>query len=496
MKLNQLIKNLPFKVKGNKTKEIKGILIHSKKVFPGCLFVAMRGNAVDGHNFIHEAVLNGATAVLLEKTIPWLPKHVTQIVADDPRLYIATLASRFYQHPSRSLEVIAITGTNGKTSCCWYVQQIAHQLGLSMGRCGTLGADTTRQLYDSALTTPDSVELHRILAETAQNGADGLVLEASSQGLVQKRLEEVELDTAIFTNLSEDHLDYHKSMEAYAKAKSHLFTLLQKSSKKNKQAVAFLQTPHFDEVVAPCKDHLFTFGIGEGDLKISEIVHRGERLQFYLETAKQRAQVCCDLAGEHSALNIAASISHFLLKGYTLSQCAEACSSLLPPLGRMQRVHNQLGIDLFIDFAHSPDALKRTLATIKEAYNKKITLVFGCGGDRDKEKRPLMGKVAVELADRVFVTSDNPRHEDPLAIIDDICAGAGSQDTIYRQPDRRKAIQEAIGATAPGELLLVAGKGHETHQIIGDLKMRFNDAEVCQELLHGDFSSNQESSQL
>lgn len=488
MKLNHLIKNLPFKTKGSKTKEIKGILIHSKKVFPGCLFVAMRGAVVDGHNFIHEAVLNGAHAVLLEKTIPWLPKHVTQIVADDPRPHIATLADRFYSSPSKALQVIAITGTNGKTSCCWYIQQIAHQLGMSMGRCGTLGADTTRQLYDSGLTTPDSIEIHRILAETAQNGADGLVLEASSQGLIQKRLEEVHIDTAIFTNLSEDHLDYHKTMQAYAEAKSHLFTLLQRSCKKKKRAIAFLQSPYMDVVTAPCKDLLFTYGIDDGDLRVSSIRHRDEKLRFLLETDHERAEVECDLAGEHSALNVAASISHFLLNGYSLQECAKACRSLVPPLGRMQRVQNQLGIDLFIDFAHSPDALKRTLATIKEAYHKKITLVFGCGGDRDKEKRPLMGDVATQLADRVFVTSDNPRHEDPDRIIDDICKGVRFPEKITREPDRRKAIKKAIEMAKPGEVLLIAGKGHETHQIVGDLKMRFNDAEVCQELLHGELS--------
>lgn len=484
MKLSQLIKAIPLKVKGNKSREIKGIMIHSKRVYPGCLFIAFRGAKLDGHNYIHEAVQNGAHAVMLEKAIPWLPKQVTQLVLPDPRRYVALLSSRFYDAPSKKLQVYAVTGTNGKTSCCWFMQQIAHHVGWSMGRTGTLGCDTTRQLYDSNLTTPDSVELQRILAEAAQNGADAMSIEASSQGLHQQRLDHVDLDGALFTNLSQDHLDYHATMQAYAKAKARLFELLGESSKKERHAIIHADDPYSDVMQRACAMKPFTFGIKEGDLRLEAIEHHQGKLEFDLLYEEKRHRVKTQLVGAHNALNIAASIAPFLLKGVKMEELIEACRSLCAPLGRLQRIHSAKNVHLFIDYAHTPEALRQTLQTLKSAFGSRIIVVFGCGGDRDQEKRPLMGSIAAQEADCVIITSDNPRHECPNKIIDDIYRGVKDVNKVQRICERKEAIAKALTVAKRGDLILIAGKGHETYQVIGDLKTRFNDAEVCEQLLH------------
>lgn len=484
MKLNQLTKNLNLRIQGPKSQIIKGIMIHSKKVYPGCLYIACKGKKFDGHNFIHEALANGACAVVLQNPIPWLGKDITQLIHPDPHSLISTLASRFYQNPSLELNVIAITGTNGKTTCCCFIQQIAKLLGVKFARIGTLGYDTTKQLYDSELTTPDNIELQRLMRESVKNGADGLVLEATSQALDQARLDNIAFDYAIFTNLSDDHLDYHQTREHYLQSKAKLFELLEQSSKKKKAAFAYAEDPDYVKVTQSFKGQLTRYGIRQGELNLSSLEYQNGQLHFKIHYKNESIFVKTKLIGMHNALNILAAISPFLYEGKSLSELKPAIELLKSPPGRLQEVGKTPNGPIFVDFAHTPDALDKTLKTIKDAFPEmKISLVFGCGGDRDPTKRATMGSIAQKLADKIIITNDNPRHEDPGKIAKEILAGCKKQEGLEVILDRKTAIAQAIATQESCQVIVIAGKGHESYQITGDRKIRFNDAEICQEIM-------------
>jgi UDP-N-acetylmuramoyl-L-alanyl-D-glutamate--2,6-diaminopimelate ligase len=456
------------------------------------IFVAIQGTKVDGHDFIEEAIRNGATLIIAMRPVV---ASVPVIVVKDTRAALSKLVSRFYGNPSDELQVIGITGTNGKTTTNWLIHYALNLIGARSVRIGTLGfalpGAAAEIEGETGLTTPDAETLQGVLRWGINNGAKGAVLEVSSHALSQHRAADLEFDVAVFTNLTRDHLDFHETEENYKEAKWRLFELLEKSKKRTRVGVI-----NIDDAVGrefhqrALKLHgvrVITFGRGvDATLRIllESQSFDGSRIKYSFNGAN--FEVEGRFIGAHNAENIAATLGALLGLGYPLSGILAAIKDLPAVPGRLEPVNLSPNFGVFVDYAHTPDALMRVLNALRPLTPGKLSVLFGCGGNRDKGKRPLMRKIATDLADRVIVTSDNPRLESPADIISDIMAGAASselQKTIT-EIDRRLGIRRAIEELRKGDVLLVAGKGHEDYQIVGDVKYPFLDAAVLKEEFH------------
>jgi UDP-N-acetylmuramoyl-L-alanyl-D-glutamate--2,6-diaminopimelate ligase len=461
---------------------VKNITSDSRKVLPGSLFLAYPGDTSDGRKFIADAIKNGASAVLWDsEDFEWNAdwdienKPIKQL-----RLQAGSIASQFYQNPSEKLWMIGVTGTNGKTSISQWLSQCFNYLGNKTAVIGTLGNGLPNQLSPTTNTTPDAVLLQAMLADYVKQEVKTVAMEVSSHGLQQGRVRGVNFEVAVLSNLTRDHLDYHGSFEEYAAAKRRLFV-------ENDLKCAVLNCDDdfgslLEEELTKAGTPVMSYGIDRGVVRATELHFEATHFVFYALTPNGSAPVKANLIGRFNVYNVLAVLATLLASKVSLDDAIEAISHIQSAPGRMQQLG---GGDLplvVVDYAHTPDALEKVLSTLKEQASSKLICVFGCGGNRDVGKRELMGKVASHIADAVVVTSDNPRDEDPDKIIQDIVAGM--QGNFAVEADRAKAITVGILSAKPGDIVLIAGKGHEDYQEIANKKHPFSDLEHAQSVLN------------
>ncbi|MGM0662965.1 MAG: UDP-N-acetylmuramoyl-L-alanyl-D-glutamate--2,6-diaminopimelate ligase [Thermodesulfobacteriota bacterium] len=499
MKLGRLIEDLEGVelLRGDADCRILGLAYDSRLVRPGFMFVAVRGHAQDGHAFLSDAVDRGAVALVAE-AFPDKPCDATLIRVPDARAALSALAARFYDYPYRDMEVVAITGTNGKTSTSYILESILHAAGAGPGVIGTINyryGDTRRS---APVTTPESLDLMAMLREMADHGVSHAVMEVSSHALEQGRVRGCPMRVVVFTNLSRDHLDYHSGMDAYFKAKSMLFRPWDEGGVSGEgPAVINLDDPRGGELASLCTRPVRTYGLQRHCEVRAEILSEDrDGFRARLLAPEGECTILSSLIGRINLYNILAAAAAALSLGVEMDAVASGIEGVRFIPGRLERVENRRGLSLFVDYAHTPDALHKALEAVRPLVRGRLITVFGCGGDRDRGKRPEMGVLAGRLSDLVFVTSDNPRTENPLEIIDQVEKGVRAsglsrlenksdlQDTregYMVEPDRRRAIRRAVAAAVPEDLLLIAGKGHEDYQILGTERVHFDDREEAAE---------------
>ncbi|MEX0921915.1 MAG: UDP-N-acetylmuramoyl-L-alanyl-D-glutamate--2,6-diaminopimelate ligase [Rhodovibrionaceae bacterium] len=459
------------------TLEIDGLTADSRRVAEGFLFAALPGSRADGRAYIGEALARGASAVLAPEgtTLEAAGRPVALLTAENPRRALAEMAAAFYKHQPR--EIAAITGTNGKTSVAVYTQQIWQALGLEAASLGTLGLLPARDYAPAALTTPDPVELQACLARLAADGVDHLAMEASSHGLDQYRLHGVRVTAAAFTNLSHDHLDYHHDMESYLAAKARLFTeILQPGG----TAVLNADIPEFESLRGQAAARgltVWSYGRAGKELRLVGAEPKHDGLDCRFDLFGQPHDFSLSMAGRFQAMNVLAALGLAVACGAELQKTIASLPSLSGVPGRMERIgETPAGGQVIVDYAHTPNALETVLEAARAHTPGKLWVIVGCGGDRDRAKRPLMGGIAQRLADRAIVTDDNPRSENPAAIRAEMLAAAPNAEEIG---DRGEAIRRGVAALGPGDSLVIAGKGHETGQTVGGTVFPFDDRDVA-----------------
>ncbi len=453
----------------------------SRQVGAGDLFVAYPGESADGRDYIEQAIARAAAAVLWEREQGrWADEwHVPNIGVSGLRGQVSEIAGEFYGHPSQRLWMIGVTGTNGKTSCSHWLAQCLTKLQRKAAVIGTLGNGFPSALSEAINTTPDPIVLQARLAEYLQQGAAAVAMEVSSHGLAQGRVNGIKFDVAVLTNLSRDHLDYHGSMELYAAAKAQLFDWPQLACTVLNADDAFGAQLAREQVAKGRR--VLTYGIENGDVTSTALRLDEAGVKMSIASPWGAVQVSAPVLGRFNAYNALAVLAALLASDVPLNAAAAALREIRAVPGRMQQLGGGEQPLVVVDYAHTPDALEKVLASLREQCRGRLLCVFGCGGNRDKGKRPLMGEVVSRLADSAIVTSDNPRHEEPRAIIGEIVSGMAGNYRI--EEDRAAAIDNAIREARPGDIVLLAGKGHEAYQQIGDNKLPFSDSEVAQRVL-------------
>lgn len=477
---------LKSKIVGRPDTEFNSITTDSRRVTTGSLFIAIRGYTVDGHRFVAAAKAAGATAALVEELVPDV--DLAQVVVPDTKRASAIVADYFYGHPSRQLKVIGVTGTNGKTTVTHLIEKILQDAGFRTGLLGTIGKRIAGVTTDVVNTTPEAVEVHAVLAEMVEAQCNYAVMEVSSHALELGRVAGVRYHTAVHTNVTQDHLDFHGTMDKYRAAKGKLFSRLGNSFGGNRGEMTYGVLNADDNTFSYFTEQLvgefISYGIDEeADVQATDVVVTASGVSFHVVTLWGEADVRLQLTGRFNVYNALAAIAVCLIEAIPLNNIVAALESLPGIPGRLERVLGHHDFSVLIDYSHTPDSLDNALSTIGEFAGKRIITVVGCGGDRDKGKRPLMARVAVDHSHLVFLTSDNPRTEDPERILDDMEEGVRSANNYRRITDRRGAIEAAITEAEPGDVILIAGKGHETYQIIGRNKIHFDDREVAKEAI-------------
>ena len=467
-------------------REITGVKLDSRKVTSGDLFIACQGVSVNGCDYIEAAIAAGAVAVVWESIPKVYPLQIARIhdadsgvpviAAENLKEQVGVIASRFYGHPSRKMNVIGVTGTNGKTSCSHFLSQVLNKES-SCGLIGTLGYGLYGDLKETNMTTPDPVSLQSFLKELLDSGAENVVMEVSSHGLDQGRVGGTDVNIAVFTNLSRDHLDYHHDMDAYGQSKQKLFelpgikTVVINADDEFGRALIAGVSDEKECVSYGMRTHEYQPAVYATDICLD---HNG--VNFKVTTPWGNGRLQSSLMGRFNVSNLLAVLSTMLVMGVSLKDALEQLSRLDTVPGRMERLDGGSDLPLVvIDYAHTPDALKQALMALRDHGGDKLICVFGCGGDRDRGKRPLMGGIAVEHADVVVITDDNPRSESPAQIVDDIMQGIGAAGTVSVVHDRARAIHQAIAGAGAEDIVLIAGKGHESYQLIGKNKIPFSD---------------------
>lgn len=469
----------------------------SRRVRPGGCFVAVRGTHVDGHRFLGAAIAAGAAAVVAEEEVS-APPTVAIVRVNDSREALARLAAAFYGlrgATAPAMKFVGVTGTNGKTTVAWMLRSILRAADRPTALLGTVEYDLGGKSLSAPLTTPGALELCRLLSEARDGGAAYAVMEVSSHALDQRRTDGLRFDAAVFTNLTGDHLDYHGDMAAYAKAKQRLFASLDSS------AVAVLNgdDPYWPRMAESLVAPAIRYGIDAAALQVrARKIELGVReTRFTLEAESFEAALCCPFAGRHNVLNALAAAATAEALGVGPSAIQTGLQELAGVPGRLERAEpDGCPFAVFVDYAHTDDALRNVLTALRPITRGRLLCVFGCGGDRDRLKRPRMARVVEDLADLAIVTSDNPRTEDPRAIIDGILKGFVRPDagSVLVEADRRTAIAIALEVARPGDTVLIAGKGHEDYQLVGDKKLDFDDVRVARECLMGSAVSAGEGS--
>lgn len=483
MILRQLLSHLPKAVaSGNLDHVANGVTADSRKVKPGTVFVAIRGEESDGHKFIGSALKKGAIAIVAESAPDAdFDEKVVWIHSCDTRSALGIIASAIADSPSAKLRTVGVTGTNGKTTTTFLLQHIMKQSWTRAGLLGTITVDDGVERSEATHTTPSADILQGQLGAMVANGCRGVAMEVSSHGIEQKRVAAVQFDAAVFTNFSQDHLDYHGSMAAYFDVKKALFEgLAQQEGKKKPVAVINSDDLYGEKLVKELGDdvNVITYGMGAHcDFKVTKIRQQVRGTEFQLDNRGKSYLVRTPFIGRFNVYNTLAAIAGAAAAGIKPRDAVKALAEAPQVPGRMELVGTREGVTLFVDYAHTPDALENVCKTLKDLGPNKLITVFGCGGDRDPIKRPLMGEVASKLSDLCLITSDNPRSENPDAIIKEIEAGMKSK--AYRPvPDREEAIRTAVNVAATGDIVLIAGKGHETYQEVAGEKLLFDDRKI------------------
>ncbi len=480
MRLEQILPVPGIRViRGDTARDITGVAFDSRRVVSGNLFVALRGQHTDGHAHIGQAIASGAVAILCETPHPSV--NATIIEVEDSRSAMAVAAANFHRHPSRSLKVCGVTGTNGKTTTAFLVR---HLLDTAMMRCGLLGTiryEIGGRVLPAPHTTPESAELQSLLGQMVAAGCKAVSMEVSSHALDQGRVDQIAFDVAVFTNLTQDHLDYHGTMDSYFAAKRRLFEGLAASHNKHPHAVLNFEDPHSARLRErmPKDVKVLTYGMGSrADFRAGNFQMDFQGMTYQLQTPGRSFLVRLPLIGRFNIYNSLAALAAASALGVDMrpAVCALADAPQVP--GRLEAVPAKRAFRIFVDYAHSPDALVNALRTLRELNPRRVLVVFGCGGDRDRTKRPLMARAVEEGADYAVLTSDNPRTEDPEAILADVRMGfrTAAHETIA---DRKEAIFKAVALAGPRDIVLIAGKGHETYQEIDRQRLPFSDSEVA-----------------
>ncbi|GAB6990612.1 UDP-N-acetylmuramoyl-L-alanyl-D-glutamate--2,6-diaminopimelate ligase [Paenibacillus pini] len=490
MKLNELVSTLTIaEIIGECNITITGLQTDSRKVAPGDLFICLPGHTVDGHDYAAQAEENGAAALVVERR---LETELPQILVKDCRFAMAVIADAFFGSPSTHMNVIGVTGTNGKTTTTYLIEKMMNDHGVNTGLIGTIQMRYGGRTFPMSGTTPEALDLQRSLDDMSANGVECCVMEVSSHALEQGRVKGTDFRTAIFTNLSQDHLDYHKSMEEYQAAKGLFFARLgnkfNHDVKRRKHAVLNADDPSSAYFAKITSAEIITYGIDEpADVRASNISITAQGTYFHLDTFRGSTDIQLRMVGKFNVYNAMAAIAAGLLEGIELEAIKRSLESIAGVDGRVESVDAGQPFAVIVDYAHTPDGLENVLKTVKEFAKGRVLTVFGCGGDRDRTKRPIMGKIAAKYSDMAIVTSDNPRTEDPDLILKDIEQGLQEDQVPENQymliVDRRKAIQKAIEMASPDDVVLIAGKGHETYQIIGHTKHDFDDRVIAKEAI-------------
>ena len=456
--------------------EITHVCVDSRATQKGSLFVAVPGNRCDGGHYARQAVDRGAVCVVCQSE---LPPDLPWVKVRDARLALSRLACRWYGHPSRQLTMLGVTGTNGKTTVTCLLRHILQRTGMKTGLIGTVQNIVGEQTLPAQRTTPDALQIQQLLSAMTKNGCSHAVMEVSSHALDQHRAEGIDFAVGIFTNLTEDHLDYHGTMGCYCDAKAKLFQM-------SRMGVCNADDPWTERLLAGASCPSVYYGIhNPAEVWAEDIFLHSRSVDFTVCTARTRTPVHLGVPGRFSVYNALGAIAACGELGIPPEECAAALATFPGVAGRMEVVPTPgKPYTLLIDYAHTPDALENVLKTVRGFAQNRVIAVFGCGGDREREKRPLMGRIAGKLADLTIITSDNPRTEEPMAIIRDILPGiAGAEDKYIVEPDRRGAIALAMGRAAAGDVIVLCGKGHETYQEIGDKTIPMDEREIVRSLL-------------
>ena len=481
MRLDQLLTALPAAtIAGPMDREVSDVAAHHGAVRPGSVFVAVRGFRHDGHTFAAEAVSRGAVAVVLEREIP-LPPAVTRVLVGDSREALAQLSAAFFGFPSTALDVIGVTGTNGKGTTAYLIDAVLSRAGMSCGIIGTMGARIGVQTLPLDRTTPEAVDLQRLLRQMADAGLSHAVVEVASHALALRRVEGTRFAAAVFTHLTQDHLDFHHTLEEYRAAKRHLFEMVEPGG----VAIVNADDAHAPVMAAASRAPVVTYAIE----RPADITAAGVRLhlagsEYTLRTPALSVPIATTLHGRFNVYNALAASAVALHYGVAVEVIRDVLATFSGVPGRFEAVDEGQGFGVVVDYAHTPDGLDNVLKTAKDFVRGRTIVVFGAGGDRDRTKRPAMGAIVSSLADIAVVTSDNPRSEEPTVIIEEILRGmTGGRAEVEVEPDRRRAIARAVALARPGDFVIIAGKGHEPYQEINGTKHPFDDRVVAREAL-------------
>ncbi|WP_284140902.1 MULTISPECIES: UDP-N-acetylmuramoyl-L-alanyl-D-glutamate--2,6-diaminopimelate ligase [unclassified Virgibacillus] len=485
MKLLELLTPVPFYTSYSELDniEVQSLKIDSRAIEQGDVFICITGFSVDGHNYIPQAIENGAVAIIAEKKVE---AAVPVIVVSDTTRALALLASHFYNYPSSQLPLIGITGTNGKTTITYLLDSIYRVNGKKTGVIGTIQMKIGDEAFPIQNTTPDALFLQRTFHQMIEAGVEQGIMEVSSHALDQGRVHGTDFDIAIFTNLSQDHLDYHKDLDDYLRAKSLLFAQLGNSYIKAGRKFAILNADDssIDLLKRSTAQHVLTYGCrNDADVSATDIqLHAGETT-YTLVTPIGTINVKSRLIGMFNVYNMLAAASAAIADGVNLQVIKQAFETIPGVNGRFEPVKAGQDFGVIVDYAHTPDSLENVLQTVQEFVKGKIYAIVGCGGDRDRTKRPLMAQIATKYADHAVLTSDNPRTEQPEAILQDMVNGLTKETNYEVIVDRKQAIHHAVALAKNDDIILIAGKGHETYQQIGHEKLHFDDREVAQEAI-------------
>lgn len=486
MKLSELVDVLHVKtIESQIDVDVSGIETDSRRVKPGDVFIALRGFTVDGHDYIETALKRGAAALVVEKPVA---ASVPVVVVPDTRRAMGFLANRLYDYPSHQLNLIGITGTNGKTTTTHFISQLLQSAKRPTGIIGTIGVKFGEQILPARNTTPDVIELQQHLRWMVDQGATHTAMEVSSHALHLGRTRGTRFHTAVFTNLTQDHLDYHGTMEEYRAAKGLLFSQLGNDYAHDTQ-VAVLnsddEASSYFATITPAQ--VITYGIEQpADVRATNIVYEPGGMSFTLHTYCGDAEVSVPLFGKFNVYNVLAAVAVALTEGISLTEITRMLPTLKGVDGRFEAVQAGQNYTVLVDYAHTPDSLENVLTTAKSFTKGKLICVVGCGGDRDRGKRPKMAKIATDLSDIAVITSDNPRTEKPEAIIADMVAGIPDGATSTTIVDRKEAIEHAIRLAKDGDVVLIAGKGHETYQEIDGIRYDFDDRKIASLAIKGE----------
>jgi UDP-N-acetylmuramoyl-L-alanyl-D-glutamate--2,6-diaminopimelate ligase len=482
MKLKELIKNLQYQCLENmRNCEIKGISSDSRDIHPGYLFVALKGQKYDGHSFVNQVISKGAKAVIVQQDLQ-LKKRVTKILVRDSQLALINVCAALFGPFTEKLKVIGITGTNGKTTISYLIEKIFSCAGCSSGVIGTINYRVGNETFAAVNTTPQLDSLQSLLQKIVYAKSKYAIIEVSSHALAQRRIEGIRFCSAIFTNLTREHLDYHGSLTNYFSAKLKLFEGLDAHA----WSIINIDDPWGRKLARKISSRQLSFGIEcPAHIQAKDLKLGIKGSKFTVVTPRGNIGIESPLIGRHNVYNILAAISATFVENIDFSHIALGIKELSYVPGRLERIDCGQNFLIFVDYAHTEDALKNTLLALRRTSKGRIILIFGCGGERDRTKRPRMGKMATEFADFVFITSDNPRSENPNKIISDILSGINEKKikNFKVVVDRFQAIQEALFMARAGDVVIIAGKGHESVQILANKIIPFSDQKVAEKIL-------------